>query len=285
MGWKQKLKDFHEWQQRPYEVDALAEEEHVCSTCQTHYVGNFCPRCGQSSSIGRYSFKTAIFNFLDVWGMGNRSMFRTLRDLILRPGYMIRDYLQGMQMAYFPPFQMLFLLTTLSFLVIYGGNIKGITFDEMRQEALVLVEKGEKGENKNIQSGAEAFNWMMDIQEQCPNLVSLASIVILSFFLYPFFRRSKTIPDLRYSEFLVASIYIANMTTLYETVMMFFCLPMIWVSLVPMASAIIPLKQLSGFSWWRTILYSVLGIISMYAVICIGAIIFALCKLAIGGES
>jgi hypothetical protein len=25
--------------------------------------------------------------------MGNRGMFRTLRDLILRPGYLIRDYI------------------------------------------------------------------------------------------------------------------------------------------------------------------------------------------------
>ena len=53
----------------------------------------------------------AFLNFLDVWGLGNRGMFRTIRDLVLRPGYMIRDYLKGMQMAYFPPFNMFFLLT------------------------------------------------------------------------------------------------------------------------------------------------------------------------------
>ena len=51
-------------------------------------------------------------------------MFRTIRDLILRPGYMIRDYLQGMQMAYFPPFKMFFLLITLALLVQSGMNIK-----------------------------------------------------------------------------------------------------------------------------------------------------------------
>ena len=62
--------------------------------------------------------------FLDVWGLGNRGMFRTIRDLILRPGYMIRDYLQGMQMAYFPPFKMFFLLITLALLVQSGMNIK-----------------------------------------------------------------------------------------------------------------------------------------------------------------
>ena len=65
----------------------MVEQQHRCSTCSTEYVGNYCPRCGQSSKIGRYSFKRAFLLFLDVWGLGNRGMFRTLRDLLLRPGY------------------------------------------------------------------------------------------------------------------------------------------------------------------------------------------------------
>ena len=63
--------------------------------------------------------------FLDVWGMGNRGMFRTLRDLILRPGYLIRDYISGMQMVYFPPFKLLFLLTALLLVVDSGVILKG----------------------------------------------------------------------------------------------------------------------------------------------------------------
>ncbi len=106
-------------------VAPLKNEAHTCSTCGTSFRGNYCPRCGQSSRIGRYSLKQAFLLFLDVWGLGNRGMFRTMRDLLLRPGYMIRDYLQGMQMAYFPPFKMFFLLATFSILVSSGFNIAG----------------------------------------------------------------------------------------------------------------------------------------------------------------
>jgi hypothetical protein len=49
--------------------------------------------------VGRFSFKKAALLFLDVWGVGNRSMFRSIRDLMLRPGFVIRDYLSGMQSA------------------------------------------------------------------------------------------------------------------------------------------------------------------------------------------
>ena len=94
------LRAFRIWQRRPYEVAPLSEESHECSSCKTVFTGNYCPRCGQPSEVGRFSFKKALLLFLDVWGIGNRSMFRSLRDLMFRPGYMIRDYLRGMQSAY-----------------------------------------------------------------------------------------------------------------------------------------------------------------------------------------
>ena len=121
---KEKYEQFKEWQLKPHEVGQLTADKHICATCHTEFHGNYCPRCGQKSTIGRYSFKTAFLTFLDVWGLGNRGMFRTIRDLLFRPGYMIRDYLNGMQMAYFPPFKMFFLVVALLVLVNSGFNIK-----------------------------------------------------------------------------------------------------------------------------------------------------------------
>ena len=121
---KEKYAKFRQWQQTPHTVAPMPDVEHDCFTCGTHFTGNYCPRCGQSARIGRFSFKSALLLYVDVWGLGNRGMFRNIRDLILRPGYMIRDYLSGMQMAYFPPFKMFFLLATLSFLIGSGLNIK-----------------------------------------------------------------------------------------------------------------------------------------------------------------
>ena len=83
--------------------------------------------------------KTTALLFLDVWGLGNRSMFRTLRDLLFRPGYMIRDYLGGMQMAYFPPFKMFFILIAISVLVSSGFNIKGQNLMTYSQESFEIA--------------------------------------------------------------------------------------------------------------------------------------------------
>lgn len=94
---KEKYRQFKKWQHQPHQVAPLSEEMHECATCGTHFEGNYCPRCGQSAQIGRYSFKKALLLFLDVWGVGNRGMFRSIRDLLLRPGYMINDYLREWQ--------------------------------------------------------------------------------------------------------------------------------------------------------------------------------------------
>ena len=117
------LRAFRMWQRRPYEVAPLKNESHVCSSCKTEFTGNYCPRCGQAAEVGRFSFKKTLMLFLDVWAIGNRSMLRSLRDLMLRPGYMIRDYLSGMRSAYFPPFKMFFLLAAFSLVVEYGFDL------------------------------------------------------------------------------------------------------------------------------------------------------------------
>ena len=125
---------FCEWAKQPYRVAPNSTQRHVCSTCATCFEGNYCPRCGQSARIGRYSFRNAFLLFLDVWGLGNRGMFRSVRDLMLRPGYMIRDYLSGMQMAYYPPFKMLFLIGALSLLVETGLNVEGVNRAQMSRQ-------------------------------------------------------------------------------------------------------------------------------------------------------
>ena len=121
---KERYRRFREWKKQPPKVEPLSTEQHACANCGMHYEGNFCPRCGQSFRVGRYSFKNALLLFLDVWGLGSRGIFRTVRDLLLRPGYLIRDYLKGMQMSYYPPFKLFFLLFALALLMDTGLNIR-----------------------------------------------------------------------------------------------------------------------------------------------------------------
>ena len=252
----------------------MTEDHHRCCTCGQEYQGSYCPCCGQSARIGRYSFKNALLLFLDVWGMGNRGMFRTLRDLILRPGYLIRDYISGMQMAYFPPFKLLFLLTALLLIVDSGVNLKGKNYLANFHEKTVNIdnartEKSKKKETTRLAQWSRTADMTLvkvrGFRENNPAFFWLSLLFIFSLPLYLFFRKSPDIPDLRYSELLIALVYTWGMQDIYETVLTFFGV-YDGIEEAVMLLCIIPLKQLSGFKWWRTSLYVILSSLAALAI-------------------
>ena len=304
---KERYKRFKEWEQQPHEVAPLSEDEHVCATCGTRFEGNYCPRCGQSARIGRYSFKKALLLFLDVWGVGNRGMFRSLRDLILRPGYMIRDYLRGMQMAYFPPFKMFFLLFTLSILIQSGLNIKGLNYYEQHKaessefaesvaKRIVHGDKQSEAKEKTAETKsktatdkklddlfdratAEVNRIENNLDEWGDSHEQITDLIYLLLFTFPLWlliRHCPAIPDLRLSECFVAMVYITNMLTIYTIIPMFFCFSLkagVVYEMLATLLIIIPIKQLSGYSYWHTAWRIVAALIPFFVLL--GLLFFA----------
>ena len=258
MKLKEKYRAFREWQKRPYQVAPLRQQEHTCATCGTTFQGNYCPRCGQSSFVGRYSLKTALLLFLDVWGLGNRGMFRSIRDLLLRPGYMIRDYLCGMQMAYFPPFKMFFLLATLSILVDSGFNIKG----ENRLTQMVNNMSANVGDDyHSVFDTTKSITLFLNDHQ---TVIMLVWLLALSLPLYLFFRRCPAVPDFRYPEFFVGMVYVNNLTILISIAMGLLCVNSLVDGLFSYILSIIALKQLTGYSYVRTILSHAAAIVVLF---------------------
>jgi hypothetical protein len=259
----------------------MVEEHHRCGTCGQEFQGNYCPCCGQSAKIGRYSFKNALLLFLDVWGMGNRGMFRTLRDLILRPGYLIRDYISGMQMAYFPPFKLLFLLTALLLVVDSGVNLKGEDYLANYHEKTVktgnsFAKKDKQKETTRDERWDRVSDWyivkLREFRESNPAFFWVALLFVLSLPLYLFFRKCPNIPDLRFSELLIAMVYTWGMHTIYEIVLTFFDVYNSPIDEASLLLSIIPLKQLSGFKWWRTSLYLLLSYLAALVILLAAAL-------------
>lgn len=269
---------FSIWQHKPHQVAPMSDEEHVCQSCDTRFKGNFCPRCGQSARIGRFSFKTAFLLFIDIWGMGNRGMFRSIRDLMLRPGFMIRDYLRGCQSAYFPPFKMFFILATFSLLLSNGFSLDLDTKEadnktEVNRDRFIdkplpqnIMMNGKTIDNKIATTIVKIPEVMHALNKKSPALFSLIMLILASAPLYLFIRHCPVIPNLRYSEHIVALVYTANMYTLYsmlEQVTNFGIFGLLAVIMIFVA-----LHQLTGYSKRR-----LLGYIALTLLICLGVFI------------
>ena len=79
---------------------------------------------------------------------------------------MIRDYLRGMQMAYFPPFKMFFLLIALSLVVDSGLNIQGINRSKLNEaEEHEIVAGWFNSEEEQIEKQAKEASTQKQIKQ------------------------------------------------------------------------------------------------------------------------
>lgn len=140
--WRRKLKAFDlTLDRRQRERAALPPAdltEHVCINCGEEFTGRFCPQCGQAGYWSRFSWRQAFLNLLDIWGLGNRPIFRTIRDLFWRPGYMVKEYLNGHRQHYFPPFKLLAItiVFTLFFSFLPGIELEESFFSSINETFL-----------------------------------------------------------------------------------------------------------------------------------------------------
>lgn len=292
------LRAFRMWQRRPFELAPLEKVTHECASCKNVFEGGYCPRCGQSARIGRFSFKAAFLLFLDVWGFGNRSMFRSLRDLILRPGYMIRDYLRGMQSAYFPPFKMFFVLAAISAIVEHGifsieptetenrkivevsaqgpvsqdpaGQLEKSKDENQRQMKQgvsdTMKAKINKEEKKQINQQMEKFIKTMNLlYDRNPAIFSLLMLVFFFLPLYLFFRKSPAIPNLRFSEFIIALVYSSNAYSIFSIPGKILSLKIL--NIMAVLTIFIAFKQFSGYSKLRLLGYLLLTFITSFVIL------------------
>lgn len=107
-------------QRKPsFAVDAPERE---CVNCGARYRGNFCPACGQAATTRRFVFRDMFHSVFVTLLAGDNVFFRTSVALLLRPGYMVRDYLYGRRARYFKPVQMLVRLVAVYVLCSYIFN-------------------------------------------------------------------------------------------------------------------------------------------------------------------
>ena len=157
-----------------------------------------------------------------------------------------------------------------------GVNLKGKNYLANYHEKTVNIdnartEKSKKEETTRMEQWDKAADFFIvkvrGFKESNPAFFWLSLLFILSLPLYLFFRKSPDIPDLRYSELLIALVYTWGMLDIYETVLTFFGVFEGNVSDAAYLLCIIPLKQLSGFKWWRTSLYVILSYLAALAIL------------------
>jgi hypothetical protein len=99
--------------------DLPPNESPVCLNCGTRLRGQYCGICGQRSRNRLISIWQLLREaFGDVLELDSR-LWRTLLPLLIRPGQLTRDYLEGRRARYMPPFRTYLVLSVIFFVVAF----------------------------------------------------------------------------------------------------------------------------------------------------------------------
>ncbi len=91
----------------------------ACLNCGAPLSGQYCGQCGQRASsrlISLYELTRDAFG--DMFELDSR-LWRTLIPLLIRPGQLTRDYLEGRRARYMPPFRMYLVLSLIFFIIAF----------------------------------------------------------------------------------------------------------------------------------------------------------------------
>jgi hypothetical protein len=85
-----------------------------CKACGTSGSGNFCSSCGQSFKTSRITLPALLHDVFHFFTHLEKGFGYTLKQLIIAPGTMQRDYLEGARSRHQKPFSMFFICATIA---------------------------------------------------------------------------------------------------------------------------------------------------------------------------
>lgn len=111
------------------ERKALAWQGRQCDNCHAPLQGPFCHQCGQPEKTpvrDLVALSTDAFDYLfDV----DSRLYKTLRDLFLRPGKLTQAYLQGQRMSFIRPMRIYLAMSALLFIVVSSVSEMDVEVD------------------------------------------------------------------------------------------------------------------------------------------------------------
>ena len=119
-----------------------------CLNCGTELRGQYCGGCGQRARGRLISLWELLQDaFGDLFEIDSR-LWRTLIPLLIRPGKLTLDYLEGRRARYMPPFRMYLVLSLVFFLVAFFDPREtfGIFYDPQTLEEASDEERREAAE-------------------------------------------------------------------------------------------------------------------------------------------
>ena len=205
----------------------------VCKNCSLKYKGYYCPRCGQAARTARFTARTvfteSIFSSLDL----ENGLLHTIKQLILRPGPAIREYIEGRRATLYIPTRFLVLVGALTTFISLRYSVFRIDQEDHIAETYTYLTSTDIGKWYQIH-----FKEFWEFANEYNTLINILSIPIFSIFSFLLLVKK----GYNYAENLILNVYIVCM------------------QLSLLVVFILPLEIFSGYKAGVLVVYTLLAI-------------------------
>ncbi len=186
------------------------DEQVKCLNCDHAYTGQYCNKCGQQAETHRVNWRYLWHEVTEsLWGI-DRGILFTLRELIVRPGYSIREFLAGRRVNHYRPLALLLMLAA-----IYVFVSQGLHVDFMKTSQGMYDTARLKDASPAHVKQKEILTSYLQFIDENQQFSDLAMVPFVALWCWLLFRRI----GYNYPEQLVAQTFIANFNLLFSLVM------------------------------------------------------------------
>lgn len=90
----------------------------TCLNCNHVVSQRFCPNCGQENTDTRKTFHHLFVHFFEDLTHYENAFWKTIKNLLLKPGSLTREYLSGKRLSYLAPIRLYIFISFVTFFVI-----------------------------------------------------------------------------------------------------------------------------------------------------------------------
>jgi hypothetical protein len=137
-------------------------KDKTCLNCNHVVDSRYCPNCGQENTDTRKTFHHLFIHFFEDLTHYENAFWKTIKNLLLRPASLTKEYLSGKRLSYLAPVRLYIFISFVTFFLLavfpdednsdvikvnnlkVGGKVKTTT-DTITQQELKIDELAKKG--------------------------------------------------------------------------------------------------------------------------------------------
>ena len=90
-------------------------KDKTCLNCNYVVEQRFCPNCGQENTDTRKTFYHLFVHFFEDLTHYENAFWKTIRNLILKPAALTKEYLSGKRLSYLAPVRLYIFISFVTF--------------------------------------------------------------------------------------------------------------------------------------------------------------------------